>query len=136
MECCGVNWPKDWMDYNTLYQGDSFAVAGDSYLMAMVPKSCCAVSVDQVICLNMNSCLCVSHTRTCEWSLLLLQMVLLSRAALLWCRVRLSIISLCLAVSALQSLSSWSALIFLSLVFTPLCRCSTCFSPYTCAPVG
>eukprot|EP00090_Calanus_glacialis_P006342 TRINITY_DN14954_c0_g1_i3.p1 TRINITY_DN14954_c0_g1~~TRINITY_DN14954_c0_g1_i3.p1 ORF type:complete len:274 (-),score=57.68 TRINITY_DN14954_c0_g1_i3:40-861(-) len=51
MECCGVNWPKDWMDYNTLYQGDSFAVAGDSYLMAKVPQSCCAAAVDQDLCM-------------------------------------------------------------------------------------
>ena len=97
------------MDYNTLYQGDSFAVAGDSYLMAKVPQSCCAAAVDQVICLTMFSFLCVSHIRTCAWSLLLLQMVLLSRAALLWCRVRLSIMSMCSVVSALQSLLSWSA---------------------------
>ena len=53
MECCGVDWPKDWMDYNTLYQGDSFAVAGDSYLMAKVLLSCCAAAADQVIFLTM-----------------------------------------------------------------------------------
>ena len=36
------------MDYNARYQGVSFAVVGNSYLMAKVPQSCCAAAVDQV----------------------------------------------------------------------------------------
>jgi len=51
LKCCGVNWPKDWMDYNARYGGDSFAVVGSSYLLARVPQSCCSAAIDQDTCM-------------------------------------------------------------------------------------
>eukprot|EP00092_Neocalanus_flemingeri_P014801 GFUD01015975.1.p1 GENE.GFUD01015975.1~~GFUD01015975.1.p1 ORF type:complete len:274 (+),score=61.70 GFUD01015975.1:75-896(+) len=51
LSCCGVNSPNDWMTYNARYDGSSFAVSGDSYLLAKVPQSCCATAIDKDMCM-------------------------------------------------------------------------------------
>jgi len=49
--CCGVNSPKDWMEYNTGFQGDTMYASGSTYLMARVPESCCAGAGDKDRCM-------------------------------------------------------------------------------------
>ena len=68
------------MDYNARYQGDRYAVAGDSYLLGpKVPQSCCASAVDQVssqqVLLRTHALVYVlpgpvyGHSNCCKWCL-------------------------------------------------------------------
>jgi len=49
--CCGVNSPKDWMEFNTGFQGDTMYASGSTYLMARVPESCCGGASDKDRCM-------------------------------------------------------------------------------------
>lgn len=50
MQCCGVNSPQDWKQYNSGFQSTE-----DRYVFVNVPESCCDKATDKQKCMSTNT---------------------------------------------------------------------------------